>query len=213
MKNHKQAHLLDGFRAKTKSNRKPGDAFANRMDVLRYLQTLGFKIPQAKLYLDYRKGLLKVELDGTVLASSVQEYIKHPLSRLLSPVHDAHEEMVALQRAKLAADTKRALAQAEHWETRARATRGVYVESFLCEQNLAARMALFRADLEIFARTSAGDIIRLVGGDLAKAPDLIDMLLDKVRQWLARYAEDREFVVPSIRVRGGDNGSDDNGAD
>jgi len=171
--------------------------FQNRMEVLRHLQGRGLKIHRSKLYKDCKKGLLKIESDGTILESAVESYIKHPLSKLSSSEDDHLEE---LQRDRLIAETQRAMAQAEHWTLKTKIARGLYVEYVQYEQDLAARITILKSDMENFARSSSGEIIQCVEGNSAKTVDLIEFLLVKFRSWLARYAEKKDFIIPNSKI-------------
>jgi hypothetical protein len=100
-----------------------------------------------------------------------------------------------LQQQKLAAETKRAAAMATLAEHKVRIASGEYLLTSDHEAELAARAQLFRSDLRNFARATVGDIIPLVEGNMDRAPDLMQFLLDHVDELLDRYARETQFEV------------------
>lgn len=179
----------------TPQNDQEQTSFPNRLAVLAWLKGNGWKISKSGIYTHCQEGKLRPDPDGTYTLTAVERYARTFLKRL-STGQKIKPELDKLQRDKAEAETKRATAQAEHWELKIKIAKGLYVEYAQYEQDLAARITILKSDMENFARSSAGEIIQCVGGDPSKIPDLIDMLLARVRSWLGRYAEDKEFIVP-----------------
>jgi len=104
----------------------------------------------------------------------------------------------SLQKERMAAETLKMKAQAEHWQTKTRALTGSFVPRELFEMELAKRAGVMKNDLESFARSEAPGIISIVEGKPEKAPGLIQWLLNRIEDFLHRYAEEREFLVPAM---------------
>ena len=166
-------------------------SFKSRLEVLAYLQGQGYKIKKSKLYLDCKKGLLKVEPDGSVLPESVKNYIAHPLSHLSDGTESEKMEKLALER--LAADTARMQAQAEHWTIKNLREKGLLVWKSEFERALAKRAIQLKEDLRNFARGDAPEIVRLCDGNPDKIQDVQAYLLERVDDILNRYAENPEL--------------------
>lgn len=162
--------------------------FKTRMDVLQYLKDQGYKIEKSKLYRDCEKGLLKVETNGTVKKSSIDIYIMHPLANIGA---DGTDNEDLKERTDL--ELRRLRGQAEQIEFRNKVEQGLYVLKDYVMRALASRALVFKNDLISFFRTHAAPIIVLVGGDPAKAPDLIDYCIEHLEMFLSRYALDIEF--------------------
>ncbi|MBW2598595.1 MAG: hypothetical protein JRC60_00480 [Deltaproteobacteria bacterium] len=171
-------------------------SFKNRPEALRYLQTTGHKIKKSKLYKDVKKGLLKMEPDGSILRSSIDQYIAHPMSGLIQPDESDDDDTKGLTLERLQADTDRLKAQAEHWALKNLREKGLVVYRSEFEQALAARAILLKEDLRNFARGEIPDIIKIVAGDPNKNIELMEYLLERVDDWLNRYSENPEIRSP-----------------
>ena len=65
--------------------------------------------------------------------------------------------------------------------------RGLYIDRAQVEQELAARAAFLKEDLQNFWRTKGMEFIDLVGGDHAYYADLVEFGIEQVEEWLDRY--------------------------
>ncbi len=180
------------------------NSFETRLAVLAWLKENGWQVSRSALYNHCKQGRLRPDRDGLFSFATVKQYASTFLRRS-STGQKVQVELDRLQRERAQAETKRAVAQAEHWELKNKVASGAYILYCEYERDLAGRITILKSDAENFARSSAGEIIRCVNGDPAKTPDLIDMLLISVRSWLVRYSSDREFVVPAPRTEVGDN--------
>ena len=54
----------------------------NRKEAHKELQHRGYKIGKSKFYKDCSIGLCRLEADGSILESSLDEYIKNPIARV-----------------------------------------------------------------------------------------------------------------------------------
>lgn len=163
--------------------KKPPAAFSSLAKVLRHLQRSGWKIAESTLYKHKKDGLLRPEKTGRYRLEAVEKYAETYLQRIDggNPAEDK-----ALDR-KREADTRKAEAQAKHWELKTKIEAGLYVPREAHETELARRLKVFRSDLLTFNRSKAPRIIELVGGDPEKAPELIEFLNEAVLDALDRY--------------------------
>lgn len=167
--------------------------FDNILAVVDHLSGRGWKIAKSSAYNHSKEGKLRPREDGKYYLKDVEKYARAFLRRVDQTATGMFDD---LQERKLQAETDKLIAQAEHWQIKARAAAGQYVPRDLFELELAKRAAVFKNDIESFIRAQALGIIHLVGGSADKAPDLIEWMLDHAEEWLDRYAEEREFRVP-----------------
>jgi len=186
--------------------------FPNILAVVEYLKAGGWKIAKSMAYQHRNDGKIRPQEDGLFHIKDVVKYAKTFLRRLDGAKMDALD---TIQQEKLRGEVDKLQAQAEHWQIRTKALAGAYVDKEAFERELAKRAAIFRNDMETFCRSQAADIIAASGGDPAKAPDLIQYLLERTEEFFARYSEEKEFRVPlpppDMDVEPGDE--DDEGED
>ena len=170
----------------------------NILAVVDHLTRAGWKVAKSTCYNHRKAGLLRPESDGAFKISTVEKYASEHLTRIDGRPEDDSER---LAEDKQRAETRKAKAQAEHWELKTKIAQGLYVPKDAFERELAQRAIVFKADAEAFCRGQAGIIIAMTGGDKDKTPDLIEYMLAAVAGWLNRYAADREFTIP-VQVPG-----------
>ncbi len=173
--------------------------FQNLGGVLAYLKDHGYKVSKSSLYLHAGHGKIHSRKDdGLFHVRDVEKYAKIFLKQRGGVSQRLPRVMESLQKERLAAETLKMKAQAEHWQTKTRALTGSFVPRELFEMELAKRATVMKNDLENFARSEAAAIISVVDGAPEKAADLISWLLDRIEAFLDRYAEEREIQVPAI---------------
>ena len=178
-------------------------SLANILAVAEYLNAQGWKAGKSTLYKHQKEGKLRQKSDGTFRQADVEKYASAYLKR-----RDGSDtgKLDQLQQERVVAETRKAMAQAEHWEIKTRAFSGDYVPKEFFELELAKRAAVIRNDLESFARSESAGIIHLVNGEDGKVSDLVDHLLDRIGDFLEHYAEEKEFKVPPpISLSGNDD--------
>lgn len=165
----------------------------NALAVVDYLSAQGWKVRKSAIYNHKKEGKLRPQQDGSFRIADVERYAETYLKR-----KDGSEsgKLDKLQQEKLVAEIEKTKAQARHWSMKAETFSGAYVPKELFEAELAKRAAVFRNDLETFARAEAGGIVSMAAGDAGKTPDVIEHILGRVEAFLARYAEEKEFKVP-----------------
>jgi hypothetical protein len=170
----------------------------NILEVVKYLQGLErYKVSQAAVYRHRDHGKLRPQPDGTFLVKDVDRY-----AGIFLKLKDgsgglrAHQAAPAIADDKAAAEARKVSAQAEHWEIKTRILKGEYIERSAFEAALARRASIFKSDVENFIRSNSSEMIKLVGGDDLKAPDVIEFWLQASEKWLARYSEDAAHELP-----------------
>lgn len=165
------------------------EIFENPRQVHHYLESIGVRVGMRTVYNHAKDGRLAKGSDGCFSLSAVQKY-----AMALQPSAVGQFDQAALSD-KQDADTRKAYAQAKHWEIKTKILDGKYVERELFERSLAARAMVIRSDGENFFRSHAPSIIAKVDGKPEFSPDLIDYLLDEFEKWLSRYSEPVEFKI------------------
>jgi hypothetical protein len=189
---------LDKYIGKLREKHFQGErTFPNIPAVIRYLEEQGWKISQATLYNHRKAGKLKPNSTGQFPLSVVERYIiEANLHRIDGSVAQDEASGVDIDR------KRRAEAEISEYDARikkikAETAEGKYIERYEYERSLAQRAALLKSDIDAFIRGTADEMIRLVDGDPEKTPDLIEHMLNQFQRCLGRYAEEREFAVPS----------------
>jgi hypothetical protein len=169
----------------------------NILAVVAHLKKAGYKVGRQTVYNHRHEGKIRPGKDGKFPLSAVEKYAAIHLQHLGAPPPEAASGLDSSQRNKVDAETRKALAQAEHWELKTKTLSGDLVPRDLFERELAARAAVLKSDLSNFARSEPLAIITIVKGDPARAPELEAYMISAVERALARYAEKREFTVPT----------------
>lgn len=169
----------------------------NILAVVDHLSAQGWKVKKSAVYNHKKEGKLRPQADGSFRLADVERYAETFLKRQDG---SASGNLDKFQEKKLAAETRKAEAQADLSEMKARAASGSWVPKTDHERDLARRAALFRTDLETFARSEASEIVDLVSGDAGKIPELVTWLLARFDGFLANYSAERAFVVPLLQA-------------
>ena len=160
-------------------------------EALEYLQSEGWKVKKTKLSADRNK--IVCESDGTFTKKAIDEYAGRALKKTDGSDKAAVDD--ARRKAKLELDILD-----EDFKKKKRANEiesGLWTRTSDIESMLAARAALLKNGIgPEFIHTYAPQLITLVNGDQAKAPDLIEFWLKEVEEFMNRYSAPVEFVVP-----------------
>ena len=170
--------------------------FPTRAAALKHLQSAGWQVGRSAFYQHCDEGKLARSADGTYSAEAVSAYASTFCRRLatgkkmVSGIAQQREE-VALQRAKVALQRERR--ELERLEARA-----IPVEA--AELMVVGRAVIFLAHLRAMVQMHATDLIRIVNGDQAKAPELIADLQAGIEGHVESYATD---LLQAIAARAG----------
>lgn len=168
--------------------------FRNLQAVAVYLRGQGWKISKSTVYEHNRARKIKAREDGLFYVADVEVYADNYLKQKHSPQTQSGD---AIQRRRNEAEARKMEAQARHWEIKTKVAAGAYIEREAFESALAQRAIIFKNDMVVFARSHAPEICRLVKGNAAMIPELMEYLLNAFAVFLNRYAEKREFIVPA----------------
>ena len=98
----KASSMVESFK-KAKSG-DDGVVYKDRLAVVNYLKSAGYKVGKSKLYSDAAAGFLKVENDGTITGKSLDRYIKRiglkRLSEVSSEMDSDKTASMAIEKAK-----------------------------------------------------------------------------------------------------------------
>lgn len=184
------------------------EKFPNRARALAYLQRQGYKLAKSKFYADCQAGLVILEMDGSILMTSIERYIA--LTGLRKPAEDTvksaaladqkHRELIRnlkLKNKKLEHDF--AIQQRK------------FVLKSEAESQLVRTLLAFFAYLRSRFLTDAGELISKTGGDSSRAglmKKLLENLLNDALhegfaegEIIAEIGEDEEGVFDRV---GGD---------
>ena len=185
--------------------------FKNRLEALEYLQRRGYKIGKSKLYKDVRNGLLKIQANGNVYKSDLDNYVKKAgLSQL--DLDQAAEETDELNKQKLQKEVEKL-----DWENKRRQFEyekelGRYIPRSDFEAEMAARVAAHEARLRNMIRERAMEWIWTVNGDPQRAQDLMEQMgqdLNDLFNELARMDQFQVVFVSDEEPAGGSNLSEE----
>jgi hypothetical protein len=185
---------LDDFADEVSYRAGAGDfKFDTLKAVIEFLKGKYPDVVQSTVYSHAKKGMIQAGTDGKYTLSVVEDYAKFYLAKL---DYDPDKIDLDPEHEKRLAETKKAQAQAIHWDTKTKIMTGDYIEREAYERALAKRAAIFKSDLTNFARAEAGEICSILEGNAVKIPDLIEHLLERFEQFLDRYAADIEHDLP-----------------
>ncbi len=174
------------------------------LDVVDYLQAKGYKCGKSAIYNHVRRGFL-VKRNGEFTEKDVDKYASLSLTRESEGEEQAGDagELERIQREKLAAEARKAKAQAEHWQLKTLVDSGKYIDRDLFFGEMASRAAILKSDLENMIRSGAGAMVQACDGDPVKIPDVIGLWLKRLETALGRYAEDKIWKVPESQMTAG----------
>jgi hypothetical protein len=169
--------------------------FPNIKSVVEYLSSGGWKVKKSACYLHSSQGKILPQADGTFTLKAVLKYATLFLKRRDGQPSSGRIE--AAQEGRIEAESRKVRLQADRLQLQNELLSGRYIERTEFERALSQRAILFRSDVEVFCAGSAAQIINLVGGDFGKTSDLIEFMINKAGDWLARYSSEDE-VQPMI---------------
>lgn len=187
-------------KAQEPDNKESTNGIPSKKAAIKYLSESGFKISKSTFYRHFSAGKIGPQPDGKFLRADLDTYARQYLKLADGTPADPGEDKPATDDAldqKRHYEARKIKAQAKHWEVKAAILRGEYIERAAYERALARRATIFKSDGENFFRVNAGEIINIVKGDPALAPDLIDFCLGQFETWLHRYSEGAGDDLPA----------------
>lgn len=160
--------------------------FASLPEVLEYLQADNWKISQSTLYEHRDAGRIRTEANGHYTLSSIREYARTFLRKSDGTPGAAVAENLGAQ--KMRAEINRITQDAALRELKLREQLGELIPKSVVEVELAERAGNLKSYFNAVARSSAGRIIKIVGGDPQKSAELIAWLLAMNAKAFDNYA-------------------------
>lgn len=158
--------------------------FASLMDVISFLDADGWKISKSSAYEHKDEGKIRPGTDGKYTLSAVQKYAQVHLPRK----DGGSPTAINLQEEKLRGQIRQISTDAEMRELKLKERQGELIPREHVEVELAARAGDLKTHLDASARSASTRIIKLVGGDVQKAPELISFMLGLNRKMLDNYS-------------------------
>jgi hypothetical protein len=160
--------------------------------VVSYLKAQGYRTSNATIHRYYSRGLLKSEADGSFIIAKVEAFAQERLKRRDGSQKGVVDEAYKL---RIAEETRKLSAQADHWEIRAKEAKGDLVSRSFAHDEIAAREIVFKSDLTNWIYTGTPAECTLFEGNQDKIPDVIAHKLTALDRILGRFVGDREYTV------------------
>lgn len=158
--------------------------FDSLMDVIAFLDAAGWKIGKSTAYEHKDEGKIRPGADGKYTLSVIQKYAQDHLQRK----DGGSVTATNLQEEKLRGEIRRISSDAAMRELKYLEQKGILISKEDVEIELAARAGDLKTHLDASARSASTRIIKLVGGDVQKAPELISFMLGINRKVLDNYS-------------------------
>ncbi len=181
----KQAErALDEFR-RARAEDTGETVYRNILEMVDALDADGWKASKSTAYEHRDAGKLTLREDGTITETMALEYARTHLDRKDgTPGHQSSN----LQEEKAREETLRIRADRLQRELKYKAALGEIIPRNQVEIELAERASNLRVYLDAVARSSVGRIIKTVGGDPQRSPELISYLLGMFRKAMDNYS-------------------------
>jgi hypothetical protein len=170
--------------------------FENRVEVLNHLKRKGYAVQKSKLYADSKKGLLKLQDDKTILESDVKAYVRR--SGLVKPsdlaaADPTKDDALILKRREM--EIKKLEEQVAELEFKREVSQGLYILKTDFELEIAARIAVFDANLRHFFQSRISDWVSQAEGNLKKIPVLLESINQHLDEQFNEFASMKTFQV------------------
>lgn len=174
--------------------------FKNRLEILEYLQDLGYSVQKSKVYNDCNAGILRMQPDKTILESAVQDYIRHPESGLFKAAElGKKKEAEDLTLEKLRVELHNQTLKGEDLQFELDKKRGKYLPRDDFEMELASRAAVLDSGIRHGVTVKAAEMILLVGGDQEKRADFLKTFQLILDEQLNRFSSTQTFQVMFLK--------------
>lgn len=168
--------------------------FATVDEVLEYLDAGGWVAKSATVYRHRKQGKFLPADNGQFRQKDVDRYARTWLKRQSTgrKVKDLEDE---LQRKKLEQELKNLEIEFKRKEHQLGREQGRYIEREKMEVELAARAGILEAGLKHWIQSRVADWIRMAGGDLKKAGEMINAMIRDLDEHINSYAQAKEFEL------------------
>ncbi|HEA68550.1 hypothetical protein LCGC14_0944730 [marine sediment metagenome] len=162
-------------------------AFANRLEALKQLERLGYKIKKSKLYKDAKDGLLRLQPDGKVLEKDLDRYAR--LARLDKPAARSGVNIDDVLADTANATLKKLQEQIKDLELKNEVATGQHVEKALVDMEMASHIAVINAGFDQVISESLPEVIDVVNGDSTKLAEAMELVANKKAEMMNRLSE------------------------
>lgn len=169
-----------------------GPTLPSQTAVGEYLKSRGYRASTSTIHSHRNQGHLEAGPDGSFSIASVDAFALKHLKRLDGARKGGKDDAYSL---RIAEETRKLHAQADHWEFRAKEAAGDLVHRSFAEDEIAAREIVFKSDLTNGIYASTPVECALFEGNSDKIPDVIAHKLAALDRILARFTGDREYTV------------------
>jgi len=201
---NKAKAALETEMAKRSDAAAPVETLGSILKVESYLTSAGWKVKKSKLYQDKKKGLLKMQPDGTVLKSDADTYAAAYLAPADAAPDKDDDGTLELKRDLIKAELEVKQQLAERNRLRLERERGEVVPRDEVDKILVATASVLRSGLRQWIYVKMGELVELVGGDPAKIEPAIHFFLNDSNVFFNGFAKARDFDVV-------DTGDDEDG--
>jgi hypothetical protein len=167
-------------------------SFPSLRSVFFHLQAAGYKISIAKIYRDFKKGLIHKEIDGTVLETEARAYI---VAANLTRISGNIEDLSDLHSQKNRKEIEKLDEQVAKLRFEREKEQGKYILKNDFATELAARAAVFDSGFRHLFNVKVREWIALVGGKSEKAADFLQELNQALDEQLTTYASTKTYQV------------------
>ena len=168
--------------------------FKTKKAALDYLLGEGWKIGQSQFYKHCSENYLRPSADGTYAQKAVDKYAKTWLKQVATG-QKVNERMDKMQEQKLEADLRASRYKLEEAEFNLGIRKNKFIPREDFELAIVGRAVAFMAHLNHSVQAEAADWIDIVGGDQARAPELVAAVSRAIEQRMGDFAADAEFDV------------------
>jgi hypothetical protein len=171
------------------------DVVGNILAVEKYLVNAGWKVKKSKLYADKKRGLLKMQPDGTVLKADADTYAAANLAPADAAPDADDQETLRIKRETLAVDLATKQLIQERTLLRMKRDSGELIPRAEMDQVLVAAVTVLRSSMRQWIYTKMPELVDLTGGDPTKVELGIHFFLNDSNIFFNGFARARTFDV------------------
>jgi hypothetical protein len=170
------------------------DQFKTKKSVFTWLGDNGWQISQSMFYEHCKIGLLRPMKGGGYTLKAVQKYASLHVKKAETGEKESEWETRAREeKIKVTLEREQVGLEKDRFELDAR--RGKYIPRSEFELAVVSRAVAFMAHLNHTIQANVSLWIQLVGGDPARAPELVESISREIEQRMGDFAADVEFEV------------------
>jgi hypothetical protein len=169
-------------------------SFATQASVLEYLRAAGWKVSRSNFNRHVKEKLIRPTEDGSYSQRAVDRYARTWLKQVATG-QKVNERLDRLQEERLEKELKAANLKLDREQFDLDVRRSKFVPRDEVELMIVGRAIAFMAHLNHTVQAGVPDWIDLVGGDQARAPELVAAITEAIEQRMGDFAADVEFDI------------------